>query len=265
MSREFFVFDLDNTLYPASLDVFHQIDKRMKAFIAERLKLSLEEAFVLQKTYYRKYGTTLRGLMLCHEIEPESFLAYVHDIDHSTLPVDSRLNKALKELQGQKFIFTNGSETHAVKVLDRLGISQYFDGIFDIKMADYIPKPSPETYRRLVKKHAIKANHAVMFEDLAVNLRPASAIGMLAVWINGLGGEVHPNVSTDHIDQEINDINLWLEAWNNGGMAAVKKFRHFARSPALSSLPEALESGSAPGPEPTRHGDWHFRGRCSDF
>lgn len=265
MSREFFIFDLDNTLYPASLDIFPQIDKKMKAFIAQRFKLSPDEAFLMQKKYYRQFGTTLRGLMLCHDMEPEEFLSYVHDIDHSSLKPDARLDKALKELEGQKYIFTNGSESHAVKVLERLGLASHFTGIFDIKGADYIPKPNPEIYTRLVKRHNIKASCAVMFEDLAVNLRPASAIGMLAVWVNGQGCECQAQTATDHVDHEVKDLALWLETWNKEGLAGVKKFRHYAPSLGPQTQSSPKEEGAAPGPEPTRHGDWHFKGRCSDF
>jgi len=118
---ETWVFDLDNTLYPASSSLFPQIDIRMRTFIAERLKLSLDEAFVLQKRYYREFGTTLRGLMTVHGMEPADFLAYVHDIDHTVLDVAPQLDQALAALPGRKLIFTNGSHRHAEKVLARLG------------------------------------------------------------------------------------------------------------------------------------------------
>ena len=178
------VFDLDNTLYPASSSLFPQIDLRMRRFIADRLGLDLEAAFRLQKQYYRQFGTTLRGLMLVHGIEPAAFLDYVHDIDHSVLAAAPALDAALAALPGRKVIFTNGSEGHAVKVLDRLGIARHFEGIFDIVAAGHVPKPQPETYDVMVGRHGIDPRAAAMVEDIHRNLVPACAIGMTTVWVN---------------------------------------------------------------------------------
>ena len=98
---ETWVFDLDNTLYPPHLDLWSQIDHRMKEYIARFLGLSHEAAFRLQKDYYRRFGTSMRGLMIHHGLDPEAFLAYVHDIDHSPLQPDPRLGAALERLPGR--------------------------------------------------------------------------------------------------------------------------------------------------------------------
>lgn len=213
---EAWVFDLDNTLYPASASLFPQIDRRMRQFISERLGLSLDEAFVLQKRYYRDYGTTLRGLMLRHGIEPETFLAYVHDIDHSVLEGAPRLEAALARLPGRKLIFTNGSERHAVNVLDRLGISRHFEGIFDIAAAGYIPKPQPETYDLMMRRHGLDAPASAMVEDIHRNLAPACAMGMTTVWVRQ---DNHPDFKVvmqddddlDHVHHITDDLTAWLE------------------------------------------------------
>jgi putative hydrolase of the HAD superfamily len=181
---ETWVFDLDNTLYPASSSLFPQIDVRMRQFIAERLGMELDAAFRLQKQYYREFGTTLRGLMLVHGIEPAAFLDYVHDIDHSVLARAPALDAALDALPGRKLVFTNGSEGHAVKVLARLGIARHFDGIFDIAAAGYIPKPQPETYELMVARHGVDARGAAMVEDIHRNLVPACAMGMTTIWVD---------------------------------------------------------------------------------
>ncbi|HIJ38317.1 MAG TPA: pyrimidine 5'-nucleotidase [Rhodospirillaceae bacterium] len=180
---EHWIFDLDNTLYPASCSLFPQIDARMRHFIAETLQLSQDEAHRLQKHYYHQYGTTLRGLMLAHGLEPSAFLSYVHDIDHSVLVPTPALDQALAALPGRKIIFTNGTRHHAEKVLSRLTIAHHFDGIFDIEAADYLPKPNAETYLRMALRHGIPAQQAAMFEDLAVNLRPAAAAGMATILV----------------------------------------------------------------------------------
>ncbi len=210
------VFDLDNTLYPASSSLFPQIDVRMRQFIAERLHLPLDEAFALQKRYYREFGTTLRGLMLVHGLEPGAFLDYVHDIDHAVLGPLPRLDRALAGLPGRKLVFTNGTEDHAVKVLERLGVARHFEAIFDIRAARFIPKPSPETYALMVARHAVDAAAAAMVEDIHRNLAPAAAIGMTTVWLRQAD---HPDEAvlrqdeTDlpHVYHVIDDLPAWLE------------------------------------------------------
>jgi putative hydrolase of the HAD superfamily len=210
------VFDLDNTLYPATSSLFPQIDVRMRQFIAERLHLPLDEAFALQKRYYREFGTTLRGLMLVHGLEPGAFLDYVHDIDHSVLAPQPRLDQALAGLPGRKLVFTNGTERHAVKVLERLGVSHHFEAVFDITAARFVPKPSPETYDLMVARHAVAATAAAMVEDIHRNLVAAAAIGMTTVWLRQ---DNHPDSAvicqdqTDlpHVHHIIDDLPAWLE------------------------------------------------------
>jgi len=219
---EYWVFDLDNTLYPASCSLFPQIDVRMRQFIAEALKLPLDEAFALQKRYYHQYGTTLRGLMLSHGIEPGEFLAYVHDIDCSVLEPAPELVAAVAALPGRRIIFTNGSERHAQNVLAHLGMDHLFDGIFDIRAADYIPKPNAESYAMMLKRHDIDPRRAAMFEDIPRNLLPASQAGMTTVWVRE-GGHSHwsGTEGTDedcmtYVDHVTDDLARWLADWRKG-------------------------------------------------
>jgi putative hydrolase of the HAD superfamily len=177
------VFDLDNTLYPPHLDLWSQIDERMKHYIARFLDLSHDAAFRLQKDYYRRFGTSMRGLMINHGLNPDDFLAYVHDIDHSPLEPDPRLGAALEQLPGKKLILTNGSVAHAEAVTRHLGLDHHFDGVFDIVAAEFIPKPNPETYARFLDRHGVDAARAAMFEDLARNLVVPHDLGMTTVLV----------------------------------------------------------------------------------
>lgn len=212
---EAWVFDLDNTLYPASSSLFPQIDVRMRGFIADRLGMPLDEAFQLQKRYYREFGTTLRGLMLVHGIEPDEFLAYVHDIDHSVLAAAPLLDRALERLPGRKLIFTNGSERHAERVVERLGIGRHFEAVFDIAAARYIPKPQPETYAMMVGRFGIDPRVSAMVEDIHRNLVPADAIGMTTVWVRE---DHHPDFlvaaqddgDLRHVHHITDDLVAWL-------------------------------------------------------
>ena len=180
---ESWVFDLDNTLYPAECRLFSQIDARMTDFIRRTTGAPQDEARRLQKDYYVRYGTTLSGLMAEHKIAPDEFLDYVHDIDFSVVPEDRAMRAAIEALPGRRYIFTNGSVAHAERVLSRIGVSGLFDDIFDIRAADWTPKPHRATYERFIAATRVRPGEAAMFEDLAHNLEAAHALGMTTVLV----------------------------------------------------------------------------------
>jgi putative hydrolase of the HAD superfamily len=180
---ETWVFDLDNTLYPHHLNLWQQVDERIRDYIARYLKVTAEEAFRLQKDYYKRYGTSMRGLMTEHGMEPDDFLDFVHQIDHSPLTPNAALGAAIEVLPGRKLILTNGTRRHADAVLARLELDRHFDDVFDIVAAELEPKPSPQTYDRFLKAHNVDAARAAMFEDLARNLVVPHALGMTTVLV----------------------------------------------------------------------------------
>lgn len=180
---ETWVFDLDNTLYPHHLNLWQQVDARIRDFVADWLKVSPEEAFRIQKDYYKRYGTTMRGMMTEHGVHADDYLAYVHAIDHSPLQPNPAMGDAIERLPGRKLILTNGSTAHAGKVLERLGIGHHFEAVFDIIAADLEPKPAPHTYRRFLDRHGVDPARAAMFEDLARNLTVPHQLGMTTVLV----------------------------------------------------------------------------------
>lgn len=175
------VFDLDNTLYPHHVDLFAQIDVNMRRYVAELLQVEPDEARVVQKRYYRDHGTTLAGLMLNHNIDPNDFLERAHAIDYSALLPDPALGDAIRALPGRKFILTNGTVSHAEKAARALGILDHFEDIFDIVAADYVPKPAGSTYDKFMNLHRVDTRNAAMFEDLPRNLVVPKALGMRTV------------------------------------------------------------------------------------
>ncbi|HET6387752.1 pyrimidine 5'-nucleotidase [Hyphomicrobium sp.] len=178
------IFDLDNTLYPASCNLFAQVDLRMSEFIAKKLGVPREHARHLQKAYYRQFGTTLAGLMRVHKLPPGPFLEYVHDIDLSVVPELPELAAAIKKLPGRRLIFTNGSRVHAENVARKLGVLDLFEDICDIAATEFVPKPEREAFDRMLKLHAVPAAQAAMFEDMPHNLVPASSLGMTTVLVH---------------------------------------------------------------------------------
>ena len=206
------IFDLDNTLYPASCDLFEQVRRRIGGFIAERFGIDMEAASALQRKYFQEYGTTLRGLMSVDGIPPGEFLDYVHDIDVTPVPPSPQLDETLDALNGRKLIFTNASTTHAERVMERLGVSRHFEAIVDIVASDYLPKPDRRAYDKMIAFHGIDPAAAVMVEDMAVNLVPAHAMGMTTVWVRTEHDWTGPKPGETHVDREIDDLAGWLRS-----------------------------------------------------
>ena len=209
------IFDLDNTLYSGKTKVFEQVDKRMSKYISNKLNISVEEAKKMQKNYFHKYNTTLNGMIKNHKIDPNEFLEFVHDINIDFLQKDPALAKEIEKLNGKKIIFTNGSRKHAINVTKQIGIDQLFDDIFDIVDAEFIPKPSLEPYKKLVKKHKIDPKLCVLVEDIARNLKPAYEMGMKTVWIENdepwaskFSDNEFVNYRTNNLSEFLKKINL---------------------------------------------------------
>jgi putative hydrolase of the HAD superfamily len=207
---ETWIFDLDNTLYPASCRLFDQIHSRMTQFIADRLDLSPEAALSVQKAYFREHGTTLRGLMTVDRIDPRDFLSFVHEIDLACVPADPILVGALAGLPGRKIVHTNGSERHAVRLLDHLGIAASFCGIIDIEASGYDPKPGLSGYHELLRRHEVAPGTALMVEDIARNLVPAAALGMTTAWVCTTADWATAGSEGDHIHHIVENLGAFL-------------------------------------------------------
>ncbi len=204
------IFDLDNTLYPARTNLFAQIDRKMGAFIGDLLGVDAVEARRVQKDWFHRHGMSLKGLMIEHQVDPHHFLALVHDIDLSVVDHAPVLVAAIDRLPGRKLIFTNADTPYAEKVLARLGLADAFEVIHDIHAAGYRPKPDRQAYEELCATHAIDPARALFVEDMARNLVPAKAIGMTTVWVDN-GSEQGPaDTPPDYIDYRITDVGDWL-------------------------------------------------------
>ncbi|HEY0314977.1 MAG TPA: pyrimidine 5'-nucleotidase [Sphingomonas sp.] len=206
------IFDLDNTLYPASADLFGLMDQRMTAYVARTLGLDdMAEAYAVQKSYFQQHGTTMAGLMADHAIDPHHYLADVHDIDLSVLAEDARLARLIARLPGRKLIFTNGDEPYARKVLARLGLSETFEAIHDIHASAYKPKPHAASYAAMIASLGVDPKASVFVEDMARNLAPAKALGMTTVWLDN-GSEQGHDVDRSYVDHHITDLADWLHS-----------------------------------------------------
>ena len=211
-----FIFDLDGTLYEQDMleKVFGQVSKRMGDFISQKLNVNLKKAKELQKNYFHKYYTSLNGLMIHHDINPQEFLKYVHEINLDFLKKDIVLKEELLKLDAKKYIYTNGSIGHIEQIIKSLGIEDLFDDTFDIVEANYVPKPSLESCKNMVKKFNINPKETVFIEDIAMNLEPAKKLGMKTVWIENEEYWGKKNSNKDFIDLKIKKLSSFLKEIN---------------------------------------------------
>ena len=210
------IFDLDNTLYSADSGIFQQVHKLMGEFISKNLKMDMVEAKKLQSKYYKLHGTTLSGLMENHGVEPDYFLDEVHKLDYSIVGPDEILNKELEKIQGRKIIYTNANKKHVVDVLERINLANFFDEIFDIKMANYIPKPEIRPYEQIIDIFNINPSSSAMFDDIAKNLVPAKKVGFTPVWVDAGYENFSDDIqaSKDYLDYSTRNLSSFLKDIN---------------------------------------------------
>lgn len=196
------VFDMDDTLYPREQGLMQLVQGRINAYVVEAVGLDPVSARVLQRQFLDEHGTTLAGLMANYTIDPAHFLHDVHDVPMDSLEPAPRLVEQLMRLPGRRLVFTNGARDYADRVLDRLGVTACFDGVFTIEDADLTPKPAPSTFRHFIERYGLDPHRAAFFEDTPRNLEPAKALGMATVLI----GDGHGKPLGDHIDHIAPDL-----------------------------------------------------------
>ena len=212
------VFDLDNTLYSADSGIFQQVHVLMGEFVSKHLNIDIKEAKEIQRKYYKQHGTTLRGMMDNHGVDPDYFLSEVHKLDYSIIGPNINLNEELKILEGRKIIYTNANLQHTVDVLERLQLTNMFTDIFDIKKANYIPKPEISPYNKFIKDFNIDPESTIMFDDIAKNLVPAKNVGFTSVWIDAGYENFSDDIASSkkYLDYETKNISNFLNQVNKG-------------------------------------------------
>ena len=211
---KYWIFDLDNTLYSGQTKVFSEVDKKMSAFISEKMNVDLVKAKEIQKKYFYEYGTTLSGLMKQDGIDPHDFLEFVHDIDISWLPKDLKLREELIKIKEKKYIFTNGSHAHVKNITKQLGIDGLFDGAFDIVDANFVPKPHVDPYKKIIEKFDIEPTKSILIEDIAHNLEQAKNLGMKTCWLENEETFAKKDANKPYIDYKIKNLSSFLQEIN---------------------------------------------------
>lgn len=205
------IFDLDLTLYGPEANIMAQVRDRIALFVEKHFNIGSDEAHKIRHTYWKKYGTTLGGLMAENKVEPNGYLDFVHDVDMDLLRPDADLRRQITSLPGRKIIFTNADAPYAERVLAARGLENLFEDIFDIHRMQHVPKPAVESYDNLCAQLDINPARALFVEDSVHNLLPAKALGMTTIWLNH-GTEPDSGDTEEFVDHEIADLNDWLSS-----------------------------------------------------
>ena len=205
------IFDLDLTLYGPEANIMAQVRDRIALFVEKHFNIGSDEAHKIRHTYWKKYGTTLGGLMAENKVEPNGYLDFVHDVDMDLLRPDADLRRQITSLPGRKIIFTNADAPYAERVLAARGLDNLFEDIFDIHRMQHVPKPAAASYDSLCAQLDINPARALFVEDSAHNLVPAKVLGMTTIWVNH-GTEAVSSDTEQYIDHEIADLNDWLSS-----------------------------------------------------
>ena len=210
---ETWIFDLDNTLYPVTKRLLAHIDEHMGSFVAKYLGISRKDAHQVQKSYFKKYGLTLRGLMLNDGLDPARYFEEMGPMDLDEVEPNPELGEYIGSLKGRKIIYTNASARHTELVLNQMKFKKNtFEAIFDIQAAIYVPKRAIESYSLLCKTYSIDPTRAAMIDDIARNLEPAAQLGMMTVW-KKTNAEWSKNIEAEsHIDHVVDDLKEWLRS-----------------------------------------------------
>ena len=198
----FFLFDVDDTLYPSHSGLWDVIGERITTYMIERVGVDPRRVNELRKSYLENFGTALNGLRHDYGIDADDYLQYVHDLplDHYLKP-DPALEAMLSRLPLQKVVFTNSDAAHSMRVMNRLGVAHHFAParIIDIRALEFTNKPDPLAYQKALTMLNAKADECIFADDALRNLRPAKAIGMMTILVN-------ENESADGVDYKVRSV-----------------------------------------------------------
>jgi putative hydrolase of the HAD superfamily len=201
----FLLCDLDDTLYPPNTGVMRALGRLIIRYMVERLDISPDDAERLKRRYYQQYGTTMRGLILNHGIDPDDYLAFVHDLPlEQYLQPNPALDAMLADIPLRKAIFTNADREHAGRVLDTLGVRHHFERIIDVRDLNFNSKPHQSAYRRILKMLDAHPHECILVDDAARNLAPARKMGIVTILVSS--GSSPPESPSDEADIHIADI-----------------------------------------------------------
>lgn len=184
------LFDMDNTLYPASSAMDKGITRRMLECVADFFHCTMDEAIALRSERIVHYSTTLEWLRSEGFTDIEGFLAHVHPSNEAEeLPPQPGLRDFLISLNMPMSILTNAPHEHADTVLGKLGIADLFEAVTDIRDAGFNGKPYPDSYMAALKKVGATIEYTLFLDDMQKYTDGWVALGGTAVLIGSPNGK----------------------------------------------------------------------------
>jgi putative hydrolase of the HAD superfamily len=185
-SRRVWIFDLDNTLHDARARIFPAMHEQINAYLKRHFDVDEEGANAMRSDFWRRYGTTLKGLMRHHGTDPRKFLAETHIFPEleDMVVSENALKHALARLGGRKLMYSNAPRHYVERVLRALGVERFFDGVYTIEDARYLGKPALHGFHFVLRKHDLDPHRCAFVDDALDNLRTAHRLGMSTVWVN---------------------------------------------------------------------------------
>lgn len=189
MTDRVWLFDLDNTLHDAGAWVFAQMNDTMRSYVVDTLGVTAAEADALREKYWRRYGSTMLGLVRHHDVSPAHFLHETHRFPGLEERVTGHRHDlaAIARLRGRRVVLTNAPRAYAMRVLGALGIVHLFEQVLSVEdmrmFGDWRPKPDRRMLRRVAVRLGVPPSRCVLVEDSLDNVLAARRVGMQAVWM----------------------------------------------------------------------------------
>ena len=182
---ENWVFDLDNTLYPAACNLFAQVDVKIGQFVADLLKIGMDEAVTDPEGIFpRLRHQPARADAASPASIPTPSSISCMQIDVTPVPPSPALEQALARLPGRKIIFTNGSPQACRERHQPAGRQPSSSRRSSTsRPPTSCRSPIPSSMRCMVRRHWIDPKRSIMVEDLPKNLLPAHDLGMTTVLV----------------------------------------------------------------------------------
>ena len=191
-SRRVWIFDLDNTLHDARVHIFPSMHGQINSYLQKHFGVDEAGANQMRRSFWLRYGTTLRGLVRHHGTDPKHFLAQTHVFPELADMVvrENALKHALLRLGGRRLVFSNAPRHYVEEVLRAIGLERYFEAVYTIEDTGYRGKPHAWGFHRLLRKHNLDPHRCAMIDDILENLRAAHRLGMSTVWVSPVGRRV---------------------------------------------------------------------------
>jgi putative hydrolase of the HAD superfamily len=179
---KFLLLDLDNTLYPRESGLLQRIDRRIDEFIQLKLGLSPEEVTMVRQEYWQRYGTTIEGMLLHHNTNPQEYLEYAYRVDvASFIKPNPELAAMLAGLDLRLAVFSNSPLEYIQRILRRLAIERLIECVYDITFLGYQGKPNPVSYQKVLTDLGVRAEECILIDDTTTNLCGARNAGITPI------------------------------------------------------------------------------------